>query len=118
MSSPDTMKRPEVPTHGLPSPNMTPQPRNQYAAALAAKTMKFFDRMLTAFFTRHMPDSTVANPRFMKKTSMPVTSTQTVSAITLSSAFVGAAGAAGAGSAGLVSPEDGSADFAPSGGWP
>ena len=48
--------------------------------------MKFFERMLTQFFARHMPDSTQAKPRFMKNTSMPVTSTQTVSAPTLISA--------------------------------
>ncbi len=33
-----------------------------------AKTMKFFERMLTVFFDRQNPDSTSANPRFMKNT--------------------------------------------------
>src|SRR4026207_1773842 len=80
---------------------MMPQPISQKPLVVTANTMKFFERMFTQFFARHMPDSTVAKPRFMKNTSMPVTSTQTVSAITLSSALVGAAGAAGAGGGGV-----------------
>ena len=41
--------------------------------------MKFFARMLTVFFALHRPDSTMAKPRFMKKTRNAVTSTQRVS---------------------------------------
>ena len=44
-----------------------------------AKTMKFFARMFTAFLARHRPDSTMANPRFMKNTRNAVTKTHTVS---------------------------------------
>ena len=65
-----------------PSPNMRPHPTNQYAATLAAKTTKFFERMLTAFFARHMPVSTHAKPRFMKNTSMPVMRVQIVFILT------------------------------------
>ena len=53
-----------------------------------AKTMKFFERMLTVFLDRHIPDSTSAKPRFMKKTSAAVSSTQTVSRATVSSSAV------------------------------
>ena len=35
--------------------------------------------MFTQFLERHRPDSTQANPAFMKKTSAAVSSTQTVS---------------------------------------
>src|SRR5690348_16082433 len=63
--------------------------------------MKFLERMLTQFFWRHIPDSTDAKPRFIKNTSIAVTSTQTVSAATLRlpscSSTVGAGGVAGAG---------------------
>jgi hypothetical protein len=84
----------------LPLPNIRPQPRIQKPIELIANTTKFFERILTQFLARHMPDSTQANPRFMKNTSMPVIKTQSVSAITFSSAVVGPAGAAaGAGGA-------------------
>src|SRR4051812_33043456 len=76
---------------------MMPQPSSQKPMEVTANTMKFFDRIFTQFFARHIPDSTVANPRFMKNTSMPVTRTHTVSAITLSSAFDGGPAGAGAG---------------------
>ncbi len=70
--------------------------------------------MVTAFFARQRPDSTVANPRFMKNTSMPAINVHIVSIATLappicsnnpwvncagaapgSSFFASAAGAAG-----------------------
>ncbi len=44
-----------------------------------AKTMKFFERMLTVFFARQKPDSTSAKPRFMKNTRDAVIRTHTVS---------------------------------------
>ena len=47
-----------------------------------AKTMKFFERMLTAFLRRQSPVSRVAKPAFIQKTSIPVTITQMVSAMT------------------------------------
>ena len=50
--------------------------------------MKFFDRMLTVFFDRQNPDSTSANPRFMKKTRDAVSSTQMVSSAMVSSSAV------------------------------
>ena len=53
-----------------------------------ANTMKFFDRILTVFFERHIADSTSANPRFMKNTNAAVNKTQTVSIPTLRSAGV------------------------------
>ena len=53
-----------------------------------AKTMKFFERMLTVFFDRHIPDSTSAKPRFMKNTSDAVNSTQIVSSAIVSSSGV------------------------------
>src|SRR5688572_31373003 len=75
---------------------MMPQPTSQKPMVVTANTMKFFERILTQFLARHIPDSTQANPRFMKNTRNPVIITQTVSAITLRSAGVGPA-AAGAG---------------------
>ena len=56
-----------------------------------AKTMKFFERMLTVFLARQNPDSTSAKPRFMKNTSAAVRTTQTVSRATVSSSGVFAA---------------------------
>ena len=53
-----------------------------------ANTMKFFDRMLTVFFDRHIADSTSAKPRFMKNTSAAVSNTHIVSIPTLRSAGV------------------------------
>src|SRR5687768_17313818 len=50
--------------------------------------MKFFDRMLTVFFARQNPDSTSANPRFMKNTKAAVSTTQIVSKATVSSSAV------------------------------
>src|SRR5262245_2009814 len=84
---------------------MTPQPNIQKKNVVTANTMKFFDRIFTAFFARQKPDSTHAKPRFIKNTSMAVTSTHTVSAHSLASvrsAAIGSAGALAAGSAGAV----------------
>ncbi|MBM7687007.1 hypothetical protein JOD07_002805 [Defluviitalea raffinosedens] len=46
-----------------------------------AKTIKFFDRMLTVFFDLAKPDSTAAKPRFIKNTSTAANNTQRVSMI-------------------------------------
>ena len=92
LSAPLTIHSPSHADQALPPPNISPQPSSQKPIELTAKTMKFFDRMLTQFFARQKPDSTQAKPRFMKNTSMPVTSTQTVSAMTLRSAAVGPEG--------------------------
>ena len=79
---------------------------SQNPRAVAAKTMKFFERMFTQFFARANPDSTQPKPRFMKNTSMPQTSTQTVSAAVHSfaiiSSAVGAGGAVGLATAGVM----------------
>ncbi len=77
-----------------PLPNMIPQPRSQKPIDVAANTIKFFERMLTAFFARQKPDSTHAKPRFMKNTKNAVIMTQLVSAMIFKSAAVGPAGAA------------------------
>jgi hypothetical protein len=61
---------------------MKPNPIAQKAKLVTQKTITFFDKIFTAFFDRQRPDSTVANPRFMKKTRAAVIRTQTVSAIT------------------------------------
>ena len=53
-----------------------------------AKTMKFFERMLTVFLARQNPDSTSAKPRFMKNTRDAVSTTQMVSSATVSSSAV------------------------------
>jgi hypothetical protein len=50
--------------------------------------MKFLDRMLTVFLARQNPDSTSAKPRFMKKTSDAVNTTQIVSSAIVSSSAV------------------------------
>jgi len=46
-----------------------------------AKTIKFLDRILTAFFDLAIPDSTAAKPRFMKNTNTAANITQRVSII-------------------------------------
>src|SRR5690349_13729056 len=53
--------------------------------------MKFFERMLTVFLLRHIPDSTSAKPRFMKNTSDAVNTTQIVSSAIVNSSGVFAA---------------------------
>ena len=53
-----------------------------------AKTMKFFDKMLTVFLLLQNPDSTNAKPRFMKKTREAVSTTQMVSNAIVSSSAV------------------------------
>src|SRR5687767_963948 len=74
---------------------------HQNAIELMAKTMKFLARMLTAFLRRQRPVSSVANPAFIQKTSMPAISVQTVlatklvlSTLAIASAAVGGAAAA------------------------
>src|SRR6188474_138632 len=81
---------------------MMPHPISQKPMVVTANTMKFLDKMLTVFFARHMPDSTVAKPRFMKNTSMPVTMTHIVSAMILTSPAVSATAGAAAGSSSLA----------------
>ena len=83
LSAPPIMRIPFIPMKPLPSPNITPQPIRKNAREESAKTMKFFDRILTAFLTRHMPDSTSAKPAFIQKTRKPVISVHTVSSATL-----------------------------------
>src|SRR3990172_1194578 len=80
--------------YGEPLPNMIPNPMIQKNAVVTAKTMKFFDKMLTQFLARQNPDSTQAKPRFMKNTSIAVINTQTVSIPTLRSATNCAVGSA------------------------
>merc|ERR1711965_554219 len=53
---------------------MIPKPTNQYEVTARAKTKRFLARMLTAFFWRHMPASTMAKPAFMKITKIVATS--------------------------------------------
>ena len=62
-----------------PSPNMRANPVAQNMSEAMATTMKFLVRMLTAFFERQNPDSTSANPAFMKKTRNPAVMTHIVS---------------------------------------
>ncbi len=79
MSGPDTKNKPFVPTNGVPSPNIKPQPSAQNDSVEAAKTMKFLARMFVQFFCRHRPLSTSANPAFIQNTSIPATNTHRVS---------------------------------------
>lgn len=73
------MNRFSVPMKGLSPPNMSPQPRSRKPREETAKTMKFFDRMLTVFFDRAKPASTLANPRFIKNTRIAARNTHRVS---------------------------------------
>ena len=57
------------------------KPAAQKAIEATAKTMKFLARMWTAFLRRHRPASSVPKPAFMKNTSMPAISVQTVLAV-------------------------------------
>src|SRR5688572_20275645 len=99
---------------------MIPQPSSQNPIVVTANTMKFFDRMLTQFFARHMPDSTQAKPKFMKNTRNAVINTQTVSAAIFTSPTsapgAGASGSAGFSSAAGAASADGVASAAGSDG--
>src|SRR5215471_5536766 len=53
-----------------------------------AKTTKFFDKIMVAFFLRQSPASTSPNPAFMKKTRKPVSNVHAVSTAILSSSGV------------------------------
>src|SRR3989337_3886708 len=75
-----------------------PNPTNEKKTIETQKTITFLEIIFTAFFERHNPDSTMANPRFIKNTRKAVTRTQTVSAANLAS-HDGAAGADAASSA-------------------
>src|SRR5512145_191117 len=79
LSAPDRKKSPLSPIKELPSPNINPHPRRRKPRDETAKTMKFFDSMFTQFFARAKPDSTIANPRFIKKTNIAVINTHRVS---------------------------------------
>ena len=59
------------------TPNMIPNPIAQYASEPAAKSMRFFMQMFTAFFARVSPVSTMAKPACMMKTRKAATSVQT-----------------------------------------
>ncbi|ACI18758.1 hypothetical protein DICTH_0176 [Dictyoglomus thermophilum H-6-12] len=83
LSGPERKNNPFKPTKGVPSPNINPHPRMRYPKEDMAKTIKFLERIFTVFFTRANPDSTIAKPKFMKNTSIPVNKTQIVSRITL-----------------------------------
>jgi len=63
----------------LPSPNINPQPKIQKAMDDIPNTIKFFASMLTVFFERQSPDSSMAKPKFMKNTRKAVKRTHTVS---------------------------------------
>ena len=73
------MKRCSVPMKGLSPPNIRPQPSSRKPRDETAKTMKFLERMLTVFLDRAKPASTLAKPRFMKKTSIAARNTHKVS---------------------------------------
>jgi hypothetical protein len=79
LSAPDAKKRPSNPRNPFPLPNMRPHPINQNEIEAIAKTMKFLARMFTVFLALHSPDSTMANPRFIKNTRNAVNRTHTVS---------------------------------------
>ena len=68
--------RPEKP---FPFENISPHPINQNPTDARANTIKFFARIFTVFFARQRPDSTIANPRFIKNTRNAASRTQTVS---------------------------------------
>ena len=106
LSAPPTIQAPEFPIQPpLSAPNIRSQPMSQKPMTVAANTTKFFERMLTQFLARAKPDSTQPKPRFMKNTSIPQTSTQTVSAASqrfftiCAASGTGIAGAAAAGAA-------------------
>jgi len=79
LSAPPTNQSPCVPKSWVPSPNMRPKPRTRKATEETANTMKFLASTVTVFLARQNPDSTIANPRPVKKTRNAVTSVQIVS---------------------------------------
>src|SRR5262245_38290116 len=88
----------------LSLPNIRPKPTTQKATVEMAKTMKFVDRMLTAFLRRQRPVSTQAKPAFIQNTSMAVTITQMVSAMTLGVVISAIAASDGVGSLAAGAP--------------
>jgi hypothetical protein len=84
LSAPPAINNPFRPIKPFPSPNISPQPSIRNPSEDTANTMKFFDSMFTQFFARANPLSTIAKPRFMKKTNIAARSTQIVSMIILS----------------------------------
>jgi hypothetical protein len=78
-------KSPLSPMKPLPSPYISPQPMTRNAMVATANTTKFLEMMLTVFLARAKPDSTSANPRFMKNTSIAASNTHTVSMTTFMS---------------------------------
>ena len=104
--------QPVVPMKPLPLPNIRPKPMTQNASDEAAKTMKFFARMLTAFLARQRPLSTSAKPAFMKNTRNAAIMVQTVSAMSFKSILLGPEGAAASSAAGSAAGSPESADSA------
>ena len=80
--SPPTLKsdrkKPEVPNQPVDdAPNIIPKPTAQKARDPMEKSIRFFIMMLTAFFARVKPVSTMANPACIKNTRAAATSVQT-----------------------------------------
>jgi len=86
---------------------MMPNPIARNAIEPTEKSIRFFIMMLTAFFARVNPDSTMAKPACMKKTRNAATRVHTKSRFFCTSAGVGPAGAgavASFASAGAAAP--------------
>jgi hypothetical protein len=63
-------------------PNIRPKPRNRKTITLIEKSRKFFMMMLMLFFARENPNSTMAKPACMRKTSAAVATIQSVFTLT------------------------------------
>ena len=90
---PSTRKNPDVPENQLPAPNISPNPINQKKKLPNAKSIRFFIRILQAFFALLKPASSSAKPGCMNITSTPASITHTVSRATLFDATLSSANA-------------------------
>ena len=68
-----------VPIKGLFPPNIIPQPRSRKPREDTANTIKFLDNIFTVFFALAKPASTLAKPKFIKKTRIAARNTHSVS---------------------------------------
>ena len=92
MSAP-SIKNPLRPAMSFPSPNIMAKPAIKKERPAHDATVKFLERIVTAFLALQNPVSRSPNPAFIKNTRTPASMTQTVS---MATAIVSADSAAAA----------------------
>jgi len=76
-----------VPNRPLVAPNISPKPTRKNAIEPMEKSIRFFIRMLTAFFALVKPHSTIAKPGCMKNTRNAATHVHTIFIFNCSCSF-------------------------------